>query len=160
MSPLLRILYDELPFSDFSLFFLFGGGGCIRSLNETILTLPRQELRVLNSGPKTIFFPFPLRQGSIFWSENNFYSLPLLKMIFVPLLQHVVFRLPFWPFCPNSSPFCIYFTLLLPLSSFSFPFLPFLQFPSIDIGWGGGWCTVGATRLARRRGIICFLDSL
>ncbi len=46
-------------------------------------------------------------------------------MIFFPLSQHVVFRLPFWPFCLNSSIFCIYLTLLLPLFSFSFPFLPY-----------------------------------
>ncbi len=66
-------------------------------------------------------------QGSIFRSENVIYSPPLLKMIFFPLLWHVVFWLPLWPFCPNSSLFCNYFTLLLPLFSFSFPI--FFSFP-------------------------------
>ncbi len=70
------------------------------------------------------------------------------------------FRLISWPFCLNSSLFCIYFSLLLPLFSFSFPFLslhpissfsftfppifsfPFHIFPPNDISWyfppGGG----------------------
>ncbi len=70
----------------------------------------RQYTRGLYFGPKTIFIPPP------FW-----------KWYFFPLSRHVVFRLPSWPFCLNSSLFCNYFTLLLPLFSFSFPFLPFLS---------------------------------
>ncbi len=64
-------------------------------------------------------------QGSIFRSENDIYSPPLMKMIFFPLLGHVVFRLPSWPFCLNSSLFCNYFTLLVPLFSFLSPFFLF-----------------------------------
>ncbi len=62
-------------------------------------------------------------QGSIFWSENDIYPPPLLKMIFFPLSWHVVFWLPSWSFCLIFGLFCIYFTLLLPLFSFSFPFI-------------------------------------
>ncbi len=66
--------------------------------------------RGLYFGQKTIFIPPP----PTFW-----------KLYFIPLSQHIVFRLPSWPFCFNSSLFCIYFTLLLPLFSFSFHFPPF-----------------------------------
>ncbi len=69
--------------------------------------------RGLYFGPKTIFIPPPP---------------PLLKMIFFPLLRHIVFWLPLRPFRLNSSLFCNYFTLLLPLFPFSFPFLSF-SFP-------------------------------
>ncbi len=48
-----------------------------------------------------------------------------MKMIFFPLSQYVIFQPPSWPFCLNSSLYCNYFTLLLPLFSFSFLFLPF-----------------------------------
>jgi hypothetical protein len=98
-------------------------------------------------------------QGSIFRSENVIYS-PPLKMKFFPLLRHIVFWLPSWPFCLDSSLFCNYFTLLLPSFSFSFPFLPFsLHFPPFSlhlfiffisnyIGWyfflsqGGKYCPI------------------
>ncbi len=63
------------------------------------------------------------------WQKRvNFRSLPL--------------KLLSWPFYLNSSLFCIYFTLLLPLFSFSFPFLfhspfsfhsPFFSFPFLFI---------------------------
>ncbi len=53
-------------------------------------------------------------QGSIFRSENDIYPPPSENDIF-PLSWHVVFRLPSWPFRLNSSLFCNYFTLLLPL---------------------------------------------
>ncbi len=103
--------------------------------------------RGLYFGPKTIFIPLP----------------PCLKMIFFPLSRHIVFRLPSWPFCLNSSLFCNYFTpltspflLFFPLSSFLFSlssiffyiFPPFslhlfIFCPPNDIGWyfplpGGG----------------------
>ncbi len=77
---------------------------CAKSANDFFANI---RPRGLYFGPKTIFIPPPLR-----------------KMIFSPLSQHV-FRFPSWPFCLNSSRFCNYFTLLLPLFSFSFPFLPF-----------------------------------
>jgi hypothetical protein len=49
---------------------------------------------------------------SMFWSEND---------IFSPLVTHL-FQLLSSPFCLNSCLFCIYFTLLLPIFSFSFRF--------------------------------------
>ncbi len=61
----------------------------------------------------------------------------LPKIIFSPLLQHVVFWILLCPFCLNSSLYCIYSRFLLPifsvflpflLSSFFFPFPPF-SFP-------------------------------
>jgi hypothetical protein len=61
-------------------------------------------------GPKTIFSP-PLFENDIF--------LPLPARHFLILSG---------PFCLNSSLFCIYFTRLLPIFSFSFLFLPF-SFP-------------------------------
>ncbi len=68
--------------------------------------------RGLYFGPKMIFIP------------------PFLKMIFFHSLAICHFRLPSWPFCLNSSLFCIYFTLLLPLFSFFFTFSPFFSSPS------------------------------
>jgi energy-coupling factor transporter transmembrane protein EcfT len=53
---------------------------------------------------------------------------PLLKIIFFPLSRHVIFRLPLWPFCLNSSLFCICYTLSLPLSHFLPPFFLFCPF--------------------------------
>jgi hypothetical protein len=72
----------------------------------------------------------------IFRSENYIYSPPpLLKMFFFfPLSQHIVLRLPSWPFCLNSSLFCNHFTLLFPLYSFPFPFLPF-SFPFLPFSF-------------------------
>jgi hypothetical protein len=66
-------------------------------------------------------------QGSIFRSENYIYSPSLLKMIFSPFRDKSFILLPSWHFCIISSLFCIYFTLLLPLFSFSFTFLPILS---------------------------------
>ncbi len=105
----------------------------------------------------------PRPQGSISVQKKYLFPPPPphLKMIFFPLSRHVVFQLLVWPFCPNSSLFCIYFTLFISLFSFSFlllpfsflllpfsfPFLPFsftfpsfslplfIFFPSNDIGW-------------------------
>ncbi len=54
---------------------------------------------------------------------------PLLKILFFPLSKHIIFRLPSWPFCLNSSLCCIYFILLLPLSHFLSPFFLFSLFP-------------------------------
>ncbi len=90
---------------------------------------------------------YTISQGSIFRSENDIYPPPLLKIIFFLLSLHVIFRLPSWPFCLNSTLFCNYFTLLLPLSHFLSPFFLFLLhfppfslrlfifFPPNDIGW-------------------------
>ncbi len=59
---------------------------------------------------------------------------PLWKWYFFPLLGHIVFWLPSWPFCLNSSLFCNYFTLLLPLFSFLSPFFLFLlHFPPFSL---------------------------
>jgi hypothetical protein len=69
-----------------------------------------------------------LYRGLYFGPKMIFIFPPLLKMLFVPLSKHVIFRLPSWPFCLNSSLCCIYFILLLPIFSFSFPFLPFFPF--------------------------------
>ncbi len=94
-------------------------------------------------------------QGSIFLSENNIYTLPTLwKLYLFPLSRHIVFQLPWWPFCLNSSLFCLYFTLYFPFSHFLSPFLLFLSpfllfllyfppfslrlfifFPPNNIGW-------------------------
>jgi hypothetical protein len=91
------------------------------------VNLHRKTSRGLYFGPKTIFITPPP---------------PLLKIIFFPLSGHLVFRLPLWPFYLNSSLFCNYFTLLLPLFSFSFPFSSFfcplfflflLHFPSFSL---------------------------
>jgi hypothetical protein len=43
-------------------------------------------------------------------------------------LKHIVFLLLSFPFCLNSSLFCIYSTLLLPSFSFSFPLSSFFLF--------------------------------
>ncbi len=59
--------------------------------------------------------------GSIFIPPS-----PSEKDIFPPLTT-CHFRLLLWPFTLNSSLFCIYFTLLLPLLPFSFPFFLFLS---------------------------------
>jgi hypothetical protein len=47
-------------------------------------------------GPKAIFITPPPSENDIF-----------------PVSQNIVFRLPSWPLCHNSSLFCIYFTILL-----------------------------------------------
>ncbi len=64
---------------------------------------------------------------SIFWLKNNIYSPPpFLKMMFSPLLRHVVlasFRALFSFILPY---FALFFTLLLPFCSFSSPFFHFL----------------------------------
>jgi hypothetical protein len=84
-----------------------------------------------STGLPTVNRTWIISQGSIFRSENDIYSPLLLKMIFFPLSRHVIFKLPSWPFCLNSSLFCNYFTftsrflIFFPHSSFSFPFLPF-----------------------------------
>ncbi len=65
--------------------------------------------------PKTILIPPPT----------------LLKMIFFPPLRTYCYFTPIVAFCLDSSLFCIYFTLLLPLFYFLFSlFLPF-SFPII-----------------------------
>ncbi len=61
---------------------------------------------------------FLCKTGSIFWSKT------FPKTMFFPLTQYVTFQLLLCPFCFNSSIICIYFTLLLRIFSFSFPFLP------------------------------------
>ncbi len=73
-------------------------------------------------GPKMIFIPPPPSENDIFL-----------------LSRHVIFHLPSWPFFLDSSLFCIYFTLLLPLFSFSSPFSVlfslssfFLHFPTFS----------------------------
>jgi hypothetical protein len=78
------------------------------------------SLQGLYFGPKTIFVPHP--------SEKK-------KMIFFPLSRHVVFRLPSWPFCLNSSLFCIFlnpftslFLTFFSLSSFFFYIFPLFLF--------------------------------
>ncbi len=80
------------------------------------------------------YFNFPTKQAQFFFtiqtsaskclwtmrSENDIYSPPpLLKMIFFPPLVTHRFSTPIMVFLPSSL-FCIYFTLLLPLFSFSF----------------------------------------
>jgi hypothetical protein len=95
-------------------------------------SFPRNEIAQIKRRNRNLFRrysgKFALKQGSLFRSENDIYPPPLLKMIFFPFLLHIVFPLPSWPFCLNSSLFCNYFFLLLPLFSFSFPFLPFSFF--------------------------------
>ncbi len=52
---------------------------------------------------------------SIFRSENDIYSPSSpSEIIFFPLSRYVIFWLLSWPFCLNSSLFCIYFTILFP----------------------------------------------
>ncbi len=63
--------------------------------------------------------------GGLYFGPKTISPPPLLKIIFFPLSGHVIFRLPSRPFCLNSSLFCIYFTLLPLLLSFSYPFLCF-----------------------------------
>ncbi len=87
----------------------------------------------------------------IFQFKNDIYfppppPTPSENDIFPPLATRC-FRLPSWPFCLNSSLFCINFTLLLLLSHFLSPvflfhlyFLPFslplfIFFPPNDISW-------------------------
>ncbi len=91
----------------------------------------------------SIFWTQKPIQGSIFRSENDIYSPPLLKMIFFPLSRHVVFRLPSWPFFlnffpilhlfyPFTSPFLIFFPLssfFFSLSSFFFYIFPLFSSP-------------------------------
>ncbi len=79
-------------------------------------------------------FHTPSPRGLYFGPKTIFIPPPLLKMLFVPLLWHIVFQLPLCPFCLNSSLFCNYFTLLLPLISFSFRFLPF-SFPFLPFSF-------------------------
>jgi hypothetical protein len=65
---------------------------------------------VMQAGPKTIIIPFLLFKNDIF----------------PPLAAYgIVFLLLLCAFCPNSSLFCTYNTLLLSIFSISFPFLPF-----------------------------------
>ncbi len=62
-------------------------------------------------------------QGSLFWPENNIYS-PKAKITFFPAFATCRFWLLFCSFWPSSFLFCVYFTLLRPIFSFSFLFLP------------------------------------
>ncbi len=91
--------------------------------------------------------------GVYFWCEQDIYSPPFRKMIFISLLRHIVIWLLSCPFWFNSPRFCIYFTLLLLIFPFSSPFLGFLSpfliffnifhlffflfhiFPPNDISW-------------------------
>ncbi len=78
---------------------------------------------------------------------QKWYSCPTPppKMRFLPLFATHGFWLLFCPFYLNSSLFCIYFILLLPIFSFFSPFFPFtfstfflllfIYFPPSDIGW-------------------------
>ncbi len=79
------------------------------SSNFTVLQPCTKDCsRGLYFGPKTIFI-LPL----------------LLKMIFSPSHDMSFFRLPLWPFCLNSSLFCIILPFYFPFSQFSFPLLSF-----------------------------------
>ncbi len=67
-------------------------------------------------------------QMSMFWSEDEIYTILPFKMIFFPLLRHLIFQFLSCPlFYLTSILFCIYFILLLPIFSFSFPSLLFLS---------------------------------
>ncbi len=78
-------------------------------------------------------------QGSIIRSKNIIYFPPFLKLIFFPLSRHIIFLLPKWPFCLNSSLFfalilSFYFFLRISFSFLPFPFLPFLlHFPPFSL---------------------------
>ncbi len=51
---------------------------------------------------------------------------PFWKRYFFPLLRHVVFWLPSWPFCLNSSLFAFILPFYFPFSHFLSPFFLFL----------------------------------
>jgi hypothetical protein len=80
-----------------------------------------QKLFLRGGGEGLNFDCFILR-GSIFSSENKIYPSPLFENdIFSSSRDTSFFDCYPCPSCLNSFHFCIYFILLLPIVSFSFP---------------------------------------
>ncbi len=88
-----------------------------------------QAFVILTPEKKAKTFCVSLLRG-LYFGLKTIFILPLLKMIFFPLLRHVVFLLPPWPICLSLP----YFAFILPFSHFLSPFFLFLlHFPSISL---------------------------